>query len=56
VREFSQRHQVIDVLRAQRDMGDPFGIDPYAVGALLEEVDLLQVIAQAAEHVAAFSV
>jgi hypothetical protein len=53
-REFGERHQVIDWLRAQRESGDSFAVDPDAVHALLQEIDLLQVVAQAAEHVAAF--
>jgi hypothetical protein len=52
--EFRDRHQVIDRLRGQRESGESFAIDVSAVGALLQEIDLLQVIAQAAEHVAAF--
>jgi hypothetical protein len=52
--EFRERHQVIDRLRGQRESGEPFAIDDSAVGALVQEIDLLQVIAQAAEHVATF--
>jgi hypothetical protein len=53
-REFNQRHQVIDMLRGQRESGDTFVLDPEVITLLLQEVDLLQVVAQAAEHVAAF--
>ena len=52
--EFRERHHVIDRLRGQRESGEPFAIEVSALGALLQEIDMLQVIAQAAEHVAAF--
>ena len=53
-RAFSERHQVIDWLRVLRESGDSFAVDANAVQALIHEIDLLQVVAQAAEHVAAF--
>jgi hypothetical protein len=51
---FSERHRIIDWLRGRRESGDPFAVETGTVQALLQEVDLLQVVAQAAEHVAAF--
>jgi len=51
---FGERHQAIDLLRHQRESGGSFAVYPAAVRALLQEIDLLQVVAQAAEHLAAF--
>ena len=36
------------------ESGDRFAVETETLQALLQEVDLLQVVAQAAEHVAAF--
>jgi hypothetical protein len=54
LRTFGERHRAIDILRNQRESGGSLSVYPAAVRALLQEVDLLQVVAQAAEHVAAF--
>jgi len=54
IRAFGERHRMIDLLRTQRETGGSLAFYPGAVRALLQEVDLLQVVAQAAEHVAAF--
>ena len=54
VRVFSERHRAIDLLRGERESGGSLAYYPAAVRSLLQEVDLLQVVAQAAEHVAAF--
>ena len=54
VQGFSERHQIIDWLRDRRESGDPFTVETRTLQALLQEVDLLQVVAQAAGHVAAF--
>jgi hypothetical protein len=50
---FCERHRAIDLLRTQRESGGPLALNP-AVRALLQELDLLQVVAQAAEHVAGY--
>ena len=54
VQVFGERHQAIDLLRYQRESGGSLSIYPAAVRALLQEIDLLQVVAQTAEHVARF--
>ena len=54
VRTFGERHQAIDLLRNQRESGGSLALYPEAVPALLQELDLLQMVAQAAEHVAAY--
>jgi len=54
VRVFSERHRAIDLLRTVRETGESLAYYPAAVRALLQELDLLQVVAQAAEYVAAF--
>ena len=54
VQVFGERHQAIDLLRNQREPGGSLSICPAAVRALLQEIELLQVVAQAAEHVAGF--
>jgi hypothetical protein len=54
VRAFGERHQMVDMLRNQRETGGSLSLYPGAVRALLQEIDLLQVVAHAAEHVAAF--
>ena len=54
IRGFGDRHHSIDLLRAQRESGGSLAIYPAAVRALLLEVDLLQLVAQAAEQLAAF--
>jgi hypothetical protein len=51
---FGERHRAIDLLRTQRELGGSLAFYPGAVPALLEEVDLLQMIAQAAEQVASY--
>jgi hypothetical protein len=45
---------MIDLLRSQRELDGTLAYRPGAVRALLQELDLLQIVAQAAEHVAAF--
>ena len=54
VRVFRERHAALDLLRGQRESGGSLAVYPSAVRALLQEVDLLQMVAQAAEHVAEF--
>lgn len=54
LRAFGERRQMIDLLRTQRELGGALAYKPEAVRALLQELDLLQIVAQAAEHVAAF--
>ena len=56
VRVFGDRHRAIDLLRNQRESGESLAVYAGAVRALLQEVDLLQIVAQAAEHVAALPV
>jgi hypothetical protein len=51
---FSERHHAIDLLRNQRELGETIALYPGAALAILQEVDLLQIVAQAAEHVAGF--
>jgi hypothetical protein len=51
---FGERHRAIDLLRNQRESGGSLSVYPAAVRALLQEVDLLQIVAQAAEGVAAY--
>ena len=51
---FDERHHVIDALRSRRESGVPLVVEAVSVHALLQEIDLLQVVAQAAEHVAGF--
>ena len=53
-RIFDDRHRVIDALRSRRELGDPLIVETEAVQGLLQEIDLLQVVAQAAELVAEF--
>ena len=53
-RMFYERHRVIDALRSRRESGDPLIVETEAVQGLLQEIDLLQVVAQAAELVAEF--
>ena len=53
-RAFTVRHGVINLLRQERELGHPLTISTDDVQALLEEISLLQVIAQAAENVASF--
>jgi len=45
---------MIDLLRGQRESSGILAYHPGAVRALLQELDLLQIVAQAAEHMAAF--
>ena len=51
---FATRHRVVDVLRNGREVGTParFGLEE--VEGVLEELALLQVVAQAADDVACF--
>ena len=51
---FEERHRVIDALRSRRESGDPLIVETVSVHALLEEIDLLQVVAQVAEQLAGF--
>ena len=51
---FCERHRAIDLLRNQRELGGPLALYPGAAPSLLQELDLLQVVAQAAEHVAGY--
>jgi hypothetical protein len=51
---FCERHRAIDLLRSQRESGGSLALYPGAVRALLQELDLLQVVGQAAEHVAGY--
>ena len=55
VRTFDERHRAIDLLRNQRESGESLALYPGAVRALLQELDLLQMVAQAAEHIAGYS-
>jgi hypothetical protein len=55
VRAFGERHQAIDLLRNRRESGGSLALYPGAIPALLEELDLLQMVAQAAEHIAGYS-
>jgi hypothetical protein len=54
VQAFRERHQMIDLLRSRRELGGIVAYHPGTVRALLQELDLLQIVAQAAEHLAAF--
>ncbi|HLZ26872.1 MAG TPA: hypothetical protein VKV73_06085 [Chloroflexota bacterium] len=49
---FEARHRVINRLRAVREQGLPLAASQTDVQALLEEVDRLQVVAQAADNFA----
>ena len=49
---FEARHQVINRLRAAREQGLPLAPSQADVQALLEEVDRLQLVAQAADNFA----
>ena len=51
---FGERHRAIDLLRTQRELGGLLAYYPEVMPALLQELDLLQMVAQAAEHVAAY--
>jgi hypothetical protein len=54
VRTFGERHHAIDLLRNQRESGESLALYPGAVRALLQELDLLQMVAQAAEQITAY--
>jgi hypothetical protein len=54
VHTFDERHRAIDLLRNERESGGSLAFYPGAVRALLQELDLLQVVAQAADHVAGY--
>jgi len=54
LRVFGERHVAIDALRKQRELGDPLAPETWAVQALLQEIDLLQIVAHTAEHIAGF--
>jgi len=49
---FEARHRVINTLRAAREQGSPLAPSQIEVQALLEEIDRLQVVAQAADNFA----
>jgi hypothetical protein len=51
---FVVRHRVINNLRAAREHGLPLAASQTEVRALLEEVDQLQLVAQAADSFAPF--
>jgi hypothetical protein len=48
---FRIRHRVVDRLRAAREQGQPLAATQGEMQALLEEVDRLQLVAQAADHI-----
>jgi hypothetical protein len=50
---FQTRHRVIDKLRATREQGLSIAVSQTDVWALLEEVDRLQLVAQAANNLEA---
>jgi hypothetical protein len=52
---FEVRHRVIDKLRVAREHGLPLAASHTDVQALLEEVDRLQLVAQAADNFAPFT-
>jgi len=52
---FATRHQVIDKLRGAREQGLPLAASQTDVQALLEEVDRLQLVAQAADNFVPFA-
>ena len=52
---FDVRHRVINKLRVTREQGLPLAASQADVQALLEEVDQLQLVAQAANHFAPFA-
>ena len=52
---FDARHRVINTLRVARERGVPLAASQTDVRALLEEVDQLQLVAQAANHFAPFA-
>ena len=52
---FDVRHRVINKLRAAREQGLPLAASQADVHAILEEVDQLQLVAQAANHFAPFA-
>ncbi len=51
---FRIRHRVVDRLRAAREQGQPLAATQNEMQALLEEVDRLQLVAQAADHIVLF--
>ena len=50
---FQTRHRVIDKLRVTREQGRSMAVSQTDVWALLEEVDRLQLVAQAANNLEA---
>jgi hypothetical protein len=52
---FQTRHRVIDKLRVTREQGLAIAVSQTDVWALLEEVDRLQLVAQAANNLEAFA-
>ena len=52
---FDVRHRVINKLRVAREQGLPLAASQADVQALLEEVDQLQLVAQAASNFAPFA-
>jgi hypothetical protein len=51
---FTTRHQVINRLRAAREQGQSLAATQDELQAILEEVDRLQLVAQAADNVGEF--
>ena len=51
---FRIRHRVVDRLRAAREQSQPLAATQDEMKALLEEVDRLQLVAQAADHIVLF--
>jgi len=52
---FEVRHRVINKLRSAREAGLLLAVSQTELQALLEEVDQLQLVAQAANHFAPFA-
>jgi hypothetical protein len=52
---FQTRHRVIDKLRVTREQGLSIAVSQTDVWALVEEVDRLQLVAQAAGNLEAFA-
>jgi hypothetical protein len=51
---FGDRHRIIDTLRNQREFEGALSVEANAACALLCEIELLQVVAQAADQFARF--
>ena len=52
---FDVRHRVIDKLRCAREQGEPVAASQGDLQALLEEIDQLQLVAQAANNFTPFA-